>query len=158
MGALIMAVALTSSDVEFLSKHREWTRALMTYAILGTTPQPTDLVFIRRDPGFNLPFSLPAGDFVSLEDLVWKCESAAKNRMIYEAWLADALFIAYRVARHLDQSDSERFLNFFKTYHEIADEEQLARDALEAVAEAAQSSTEVYRSIDENRAHKNRFD
>lgn len=138
MGALIMAVALTSSDVEFLSKHREWTRALMTYAILGTTPKPTDLVFITRDPELDLPFSLSARDFVSLEDLVWKCESAAKNRMIYEAWLADALLNAYLAARYLGQTDAERFLGFFKVYHEIADEEQLARDALEAVVEAAQ--------------------
>lgn len=138
MGTLIMAVALTSSDVEFLSKHREWTRALMTYAILGTTPKPTDLVIVNRDPELDLPFSLPARDFVSLEDLVWKCESAAKNRMIYEAWLADALLNAYRAARHLGQTDAERFLGFFKVYHEIADEEQLARDALEAVVDAAQ--------------------
>lgn len=158
MGALTMAVALTSSDVEFLSKHREWTRALMTYAILGTTPKPTDLVFICRDPEFNLPFSLPARDFVSLEDLVWKCESAAKNQMIYEAWLADALLNAYRAARRLDQTDAERFLRFFKVYHEIADEEQLVRDALESVVEATRESAQRYGSIDGNRAHVIHFD
>lgn len=149
---------LTESDRAFLSKHREWTRTMMTYAIFGTAPTSTDLVFISRDADLDLSFSLVACDFVSLENLVRKCESAAKNRMIYEAWLADVLLKAYHAARYLDQTDAERFLNFVKTYHEVVDEEQFARDALEAVVEAAQGSTEGYRSVDGNRAHENRFD
>lgn len=136
----MMEEILTESDREFLSLHREWARALMTFALLKTPLKPTDLVFINRDPDLDLPFSLPVRDFVSLEVLVWKCEAAAKNRMIYEAWLADALLNAYRVARHMYPADAERFLAYFKQYHEIADEEQLARDALNAVAEIARVS------------------
>ncbi|MCR6651254.1 MAG: hypothetical protein NVV73_07085 [Cellvibrionaceae bacterium] len=56
--------------------------------------------------------------------------------MIYEAWLAEALLGAYRVAHCLSEDDGKRFIAYFKLYHQIVDEAELAREAILAVSEA----------------------
>lgn len=133
VGALSVETILKPSDVEFLSKHRLWLQSLLEYALLKDPPSPNDLVFIKTLPK---PTIYIEQGFVALKDLVKQCEDAARNSMIYEVWLADALLNAYQVARCLSDDDGERFIQFFKAYHGVEGEGRLAREAVIAVADA----------------------
>ena len=125
---------LTVSDRAFLENFRVWIRASMESQILYTPSQPHDLVFVKS----NSPQPPTAGgDFVSLSELVWRCEHYAGHTLIYEAWLAEALLGAFRVARSLNEDDGKRFIAYFKSYHQIDDEAELAKEAILAVSEAS---------------------
>lgn len=134
-----MENVLTPTDTIFLEKHALWIRSAMEFTILGIPPAPGDLVFIGHLAQESFTFLLPSRDFISIGELVWRCEHAAGNSLVYEVWLAEALLNGYRLARAMPEDDASRFIQYFKSYHCIEDEEALARDAVRAVNEAQQS-------------------
>lgn len=125
---------LTDSDRAFLKNFRVWIRASMEYHILNTPSQPYDLVFVKAS---SPQHPMTRGEFFSLSDLASQCERYAGHSMVYEAWLAEALLGAYRVARSLNEDDGKRFIAYFKSCHQIVDEAELAREAILAVSEAS---------------------
>jgi hypothetical protein len=123
---------LTESDITFLAQYRLWIRASLEFQLLNVTPVADDLVWLKSTSA--CPY-VGIGGFISLADLVLRCECSAGNKMIYEAWLTDALLKVYRAARCLDEADGDRLIAYFKSYHEIQDEADLVAEAVRAIEE-----------------------
>ena len=126
---------LTDDDIVYLDKLKAWVRSSLEFAVLRKTPGEGDLVFLRCE----LPIFLrgkPSDKFVTLGELVKLCEDSASNQMIYEAWVNSALDKAYSAARSLSEDDGDRFVAYFKAYHNIDDEGALADEAHEAIEDA----------------------
>ena len=126
---------LTNEDIVYLDKLKAWLRSSLEFAVLRKTPSEGDLVFLRCE----LPFFLrgqSSDKFVTLGELVKICEDSASNQMIYEAWVNSALDNAYSAARALSGDDGDRFISYFKAYHDIDDEGALADEAHEAIEDA----------------------
>jgi len=126
---------LTDDDIAYLDKLKTWVRSSLEFAVLRKTPNEGDLVFLRCE----LPIFLrgkPSDKFMTLSELVKICEDSASNQMIYEAWVNSALDNAYSAARSLSEDDGNRFIAYFKAYHDIDNEDALADEAYEAIEDA----------------------
>lgn len=131
---------LTEDDKRFLSELQSWIRSSMEFSILDIQPKDADLVRIdgKLSPYMSLILGKSAS-FISLGDLRQLCEKAAQNGSIYEAWMHSSLQNAYIFSKPLNPGDAQRFLAYFKAYHEIEDEQALAVQAREAIDDAHQN-------------------
>lgn len=134
------ASLLTEEDKFFLSNLQSWMRSSMEFSILGIQPRDADLV--RIDGKLSPYLALMLGTnacFISLGELREICEDSAQNKLIYEAWLHSGLMNAYIFSKPLNTGDARRFIDYFKIYHEIDDEEGLAELATTVLHEAAEN-------------------
>ena len=115
---------LTAEDICYLETLQSWLRRSLEFKILGQPPIDTDFVWG------------PSTGFITMAALREKSESTAANSSIYEAWLLDSLRNAYRFSKSLCPDDTVRFITYFKQFHEIDNESELASAAAEAIREA----------------------
>jgi len=127
---------LTEDDIVYLGKLKAWVRSSLEFAVMRKRPSEGDLVFLRCELPIFLRGKKPSYKFVTLGDLVKICEDSASNQMIYEAWVNSALDNAYSAVRALSEDDGNRFITYFKAYHDIDNEDALADEAYEAIEDA----------------------
>lgn len=130
---------LTDEDIKYLDDLQAWIRNSMEFSILRYPPADTDLVFIKDSSIPYLRLSVGRLKFVSLGELRDLSENLVQQSTIYEVWLHHALNNAYRFSRALCAEDANRFMHYFKSYHEIVDEDALAYEAETAIREARQA-------------------
>lgn len=130
---------LTDEDIKYLDELQVWIRNSMEFSIVKYTPVDTDLVFIKDSSIPYLRLSVGKLKFVSVGTLRGLCENLVQQSCIYEVWLHHALNNAYRFSRALCAEDTNRFMHYFKSYHEIVDEDALVHEAETAIREARQA-------------------